>query len=380
MHADIEAIATALPPNKLSTASLLTELADKLSLRLVKTIRDMGVENRYSVLNNSRKIILGKEKMQAATTATDLAATAAKKCLASEDANPNEIGLLIAVTNTQSRLLPGLASDLMALLHGILNPNISVVNMQGQGCAALLKAVELAQWYLLANSNKKALVLMSEAATPYTIKNLACKKYYSFHEIKAMDNTAEERVAKMRCTEEAIQAFLFGDGAVALLLGSQNNGAGASFGSICHLTNEKPDDANLLVMSDGGSEHPVVDGVPRYWMRSQVPQRGSAYAAATVKALLENQHSPIKHPSQATACLIHTGSRKILDGVCHKLGLSPSSSEVALSYDILRKYGNLSSASAGFMLAENRVTSGIGLMIMFGIGFSASAGILSFEF
>lgn len=382
MQAALLSIATALPSNTLSTTSLLTDLGDKLSPRLVKTIQDMGVENRYAVFKNSTEILLGKEQMQASTTATELGAVAAKKCLESTDIDPDNIGLLIAVTNTQSRLLPGLGSDLMALLHGILKPNISIVNMQGQGCAALLKAVEIAQWYLLANSDKKALVLISEAATPYTIKHLACREYYSFREIKAMSDTPAERAAKMRCTEEAIQAFLFGDGAVALLLGSQKNEnrSGISFGSICHLTNEEPEDANLLVMSDGGSEHPVVDGVPQYWMRSQVPKRGAAYAAATVKDLLEQPRSPIKQPSQAKACLIHTGSRKILKGVCHKLGLSPSSPKVALSYDILQKYGNLSSASAGFMLAEGRFTSGTGIMIMFGIGFSASAGILSFEF
>ncbi|MGJ5672475.1 MAG: hypothetical protein ACR9NN_02450 [Nostochopsis sp.] len=379
MRAAILSLATALPSNNLSTTSLLTELGNKLSPGLVKAIQDMGIENRYSVLKNSPEIILGKEEMQASTTATELAAKAVRKCLAKADVKPDEVGLLIAVTNTQSRLLPGLASDLMALLHGLLKLDISIINMQGQGCAALLKAVEVAQWYLLANSDKKALVLMSEAATPYTIKHLACREYYSFREIKTIGGLREEQSAKMRCTEEAIQAFLFGDGAAALLLGSQNNGFGASFGSICHLTNEKPDDANLLVMSDGGTEHPVVDGIPRYWMQPEVPKRGVAYATTTVKSLLEHPQSPINQLSQATTCLIHTGSRKILDGVCNKLDLPTSSAQVALSYNILRKYGNLSSASVGFMLAESDFTSGTGVIIMFGIGFTASAGIVTFD-
>ncbi|MGK7901842.1 MAG: hypothetical protein AB4352_10585 [Hormoscilla sp.] len=379
MDAKILSIATALPSNKLSTEMLLTELGYKLSPLLVKTIQNMGVEYRYSVLNNCLETLLGKEEIQASTTATELSAEAVRKCLAFVDVDPDEVGLLIAATNTQSRLLPGLASDLMALLHGILKPDISIINMQGQGCAALLKAVEVAQWYLLANSDKKALVLMSEAATPYSIKHLAGREYYSFREIKAMGDPPAEQSVKMRYTEEAIEAFLFGDGAVALLLGSQNNGSAASFGSICHLTNEKPDDANLLVMSDGGTEHPVVHGVPRYWMRSEVPKRGAAYAAATVKALLEHPLTPINHLDEAKVGLIHTGSRKILDGVCHKLGLSPSSPQVALSYDILRKYGNLSCASVGFMLAEGDFTSGTGFMIIFGIGFSASAGIITFS-
>ncbi|MEQ9481068.1 hypothetical protein [Coleofasciculus sp. F4-SAH-05] len=379
MYTHLLSIATTLPSTNISTASLLSELGGKLSPSLVKTIQNMGVENRYSVLHNVREIILGKEEMQAATTATELGALAVKKSLACADVAPDQVGLLIAVTNTQSRLLPGLASDLMASLHGILKPDISIINMQGLGCAGLLKAVEVAQWYLFANPNKKVLVVISEAATPYTIKHLCCRQYYSFREIKAMADPSAEQLAMLRSTEEVIQAFLFGDGAVALLLGSQNNRSGASFGSICHLTNENPDDANLLVMSDGGTEHPAINGVPQYWMRREVPRRGTAYAEATVKALLKQPQLPINHLSQAKVCLMHTGSRKILDGVSKKLGLSPRSPQVALSYDILRKYGNLSSASVGFMLAEGQFTSGIGIIVIFGIGFTASAGIVLFE-
>jgi len=52
--------------------------------------------------------------------------------------------------------------------------------------------------------------------------------------------------------------------------------------------------------------------------------------------------------------LIHTGSKKILDGVCSQLHLDSDSTKVEKSYDVLENYGNLSSASTGFMLAGKR--------------------------
>jgi 3-oxoacyl-[acyl-carrier-protein] synthase III len=78
-------------------------------------------------------------------------------------------------------------------------------------------------------------------------------------------------------------------------------------------------------------------------------------------------------------CLIHTGSKKILDGVCSQLALHPDSRKVHNSYKVLEHYGNLSSASTGFMLAEKNVWSGPTMVVGFGVGFTASAGIMNFN-
>jgi predicted naringenin-chalcone synthase len=78
-------------------------------------------------------------------------------------------------------------------------------------------------------------------------------------------------------------------------------------------------------------------------------------------------------------CLIHTGSKKILDGVCSQLDLNPESEKVHGSYQVLERYGNLSSASTGFMLAEKDEWSGPAMVVGFGVGFAASAGIMHFN-
>ena len=83
--------------------------------------------------------------------------------------------------------------------------------------------------------------------------------------------------------------------------------------------------------------------------------------------------------TQVDDCLIHTGSKKILDGVCTQLDLQPESAKVHGSYKVLERYGNLSSASTGFMLAGKKEWSGPTIVVGFGVGFTASAGIMNFN-
>jgi 3-oxoacyl-[acyl-carrier-protein] synthase-3 len=145
-----------------------------------------------------------------------------------------------------------------------------------------------------------------------------------------------------------------------------------------HLTNDQPNDMNLLTMVSNSS-HPFLKGRPQYFMQPNVPARGAHYAVTTVKNVLEHPDSPVSDIQEVDDCLIHTGSKKILDGVCSQLDLHPASSKVHASYQVLQRYGNLSSASTGFMLAEKGEWSGPAIVVGFGVGFTASAGIMHFN-
>src|SRR6185436_1100885 len=114
-----------------------------------------------------------------------------------------------------------------------------------------------------------------------------------------------------------------------------------------------------------------------YFMRSAVPARGAHYAVSTVESVLRHADSPVSSMVQVDDCLIHTGSKKILDGVCSQLHLETDSTKVQGSYEVLKNYGNLSSASIGFMLAEKDDWKGPTIVVGFGVGFTASAGIMS---
>jgi 3-oxoacyl-[acyl-carrier-protein] synthase-3 len=267
----------------------------------------------------------------------------------------------------------------MGQTHGLLSRSIRNVSMQAQGCSVLLKSIEVAQWYLAANPGKLAIVLMSEAHTPY-VAPLLRNEYYGFREILKLRKEQKldpEQFEQQRLdTTFVIQSMLFGDGAVALIVGSDEGKP--AFGPISHLTNDEPSDMNLLTMVRHSS-NPMLGGRPQYFMKPSVPSRGAHYAVTTVKNVLNHPDSPVSDMKAIADCLIHTGSRKILDGICSQLDVNPKSARVHNSYKVLANYGNLSSASTGFMLAEKKDWSGSTIVVGFGVGFTASAGIISYN-
>ena len=368
---------TATPQNRISTTELVASMMHKLSPELIKTICTLGVENRYSAMENYADFLSGAP-MNPTSSTTDMGVNATRKCIEEWGGDPSQIGLLIAATNTPDQMLPCLASEVMGRTHGLLPRSLSTVSMQSQGCSVMLKAVEVAQWYLAANPGKLAVVLMSEAHTPF-VAPLLQSEYYGFREIARMrkHNQIDDVAFEQQRIETtlAIQSMLFGDGAVALLLGTDQPGK-PTFGPISHLTNDNPDDVNLLSMVSS-STHPSLSGKPQYFMRPAVPARGAHYAVTTVNDVLDNPMSPVSDLSQVDDCLIHTGSKKILDGVCSQLHLDTDSTKVHKSYDVLENYGNLSSASTGFMLAGKNEWAGPAMVVGFGVGFTASAGLMS---
>jgi 3-oxoacyl-[acyl-carrier-protein] synthase-3 len=220
---------------------------------------------------------------------------------------------------------------------------------------------------------------MAEAHTPY-VAPLLRDEYSGYREIirqrKDRKLDACEFEQQRLDTTFVIQSMLFGDGAVALLIGSEEGKP--AFGPISHLTNDQPGDMNLLRMVNNSS-HPFLKGRPQYLMQPSVPSRGAHYAVTTVKNVLQHPDSPVSDLAEVDDCLIHTGSKKILDGVCTQLALEPASAKVHSSYKVLQRYGNLSSASTGFMLAEKNGWSGPAIVVGFGVGFTASAGIMNFN-
>lgn len=370
--------ATSTPRHSFRTSELVAALMHKLSPELINTINSLGVDERYSTLENYPEFLSGK-RMRPTSSTTQLGVEATRKCIEQWQGDPSKIGLLIAGTNTPDQMLPCLASEVMGKTHGLLSRSLRTVSMQAQGCSVLLKSIEVAQWYLAANPSRMAMVLMAEAHTPY-VAPLLRDEYYGFRELlrtrKGSDFDQDHFEQQRLDTTFVIQSMLFGDGAVALLVGSEEGKP--AFGPISHLTNEEMEDVNLLTMTSN-SQHEFLKGRPQYFMRSTVPARGAHYAVTTVKNVLEHPDSPVSDLSEVDNCLIHTGSKKILDGVCSQLDLDTESSKVHGSYEVLKKYGNLSSASTGFMLAEKNEWRGPAMVVGFGVGFTASAGIMNYN-
>jgi len=370
--------ATSTPKHAFKTTDLTNALMHKLSPELINTLNSLGVDQRYSVMDNYPDFLAGKP-MNARSSTTELGVGATKRCIEEWQGDPSRIGLLVAATNTPDQMLPCLASEVMGQTHGLLSRSLRTVSMQAQGCSVLLKSIEVAQWYLAANPGKLAMVLMAEAHTPY-VAPLLRDEYHGFREVIRMrkeQKLNESQFSQKRMdTTFVVQSMLFGDGAVALLVGKEEGKP--SFGPICHLTNENTDDVNLLTMNSNSS-HEFLKGRPQYFMQPSVPNRGAHYAVSTVKDVLQHPDSPVSNMAQVDDCLIHTGSKKILDGVCSQLHLDTDSMKVQGSYEVLKNYGNLSSASTGFMLAEKDDWTGPTIVVGFGVGFTASAGIMNYS-
>ena len=368
--------ATSTPQHAFKTTELANSLIHKFSPELINTINSLGVDQRYSVIDNYADFLSGKP-MNVGSSTTDLGVNATKKCIEQWQGDPSRIGLLVAATNTPDQMLPCLASEVMGRTHGLLARSIRTVSMQAQGCSVLLKSIEVAQWYLAANPGQLAMVLMAEAHTPYAAPLLR-NEFYGFRELLRLrkEHKLDESqfLQKRLDTTFVIQCMLFGDGAVALLVGSEEGKP--AFGPISHLTNDEPDDVNLLTMTSNSS-YPFLNGRPQYFMRPSVPTRGAHYAVTTVNNVLNHPDSPVSSIGQVDDCLIHTGSKKVLDGVCSQLHLQTDSNKVHGSYEVLKNYGNLSSASTGFMLAEKEEWNGPTMVVGFGVGFTASAGVMS---
>jgi 3-oxoacyl-[acyl-carrier-protein] synthase-3 len=371
--------ATATPPHCVQTTNLVSGLMHKISPELINSINSLGVDQRYSTLENYTEFLAGHQPARTTSSTTQLGVAATKRCIEQWQGDPSKIGLLVAATNTPDHMLPCLASEVMGQTHGLLSRSLRTVSMQAQGCSVLLKSIEVAQWYLAANPGQMAMVLMAEAHTPYAAPLLR-GEYHGFRELLRLrkDNKInDEQFAQQRLDSAfVIQTMLFGDGAVALLVGKEEGKP--EFGPISHLTNEEADDMNLLTMI-ANSEDPHLKGRPQYFMRPTVPARGAHYAVTTVRNVLEHPDSPVSDLEQVDNCLIHTGSKKILDGVCSQLDLDTDSEKVHGSYEVLKNYGNLSSASTGFMLAEKKEWHGPAMVVGFGVGFTASAGIMNYN-
>src|SRR6266705_1854298 len=367
---------TATPQNRISTTELVASMMHKLSPELINTICTLGVENRYSAMENYADFLSGAP-MNPTSSTTDMGVNATRKCIEEWGGDPSQIGLLIAATNTPDQMLPCLASEVMGQTHGLLSRSLRTVSMQAQGCSVLLKSIEVAQWYLAANPGKLAIVLMAESHTPY-VAPLLRGEYYGYREMLRMRKEQQldpDQFAQQRLdTTFVIQSMLFGDGAVALLIGREEGKP--AFGPISHLTNDEPEDVDLLTMT-ANSSHPLLKGRAQYFMKPNVPNRGAHYAVETINRVLQDPDSPVSNLNQVDDCMIHTGSKKILDGVCSQLHLEKDSTKVHGSYEVLKKYGNLSSASTGFMLAEKNEWNGPAIVVGFGVGFTASAGVMS---
>ena len=360
----IRSISAKLPEHSWTTDELLSAAGDRFSDKLRDMLTRLGVNKRHSVLANYPSVLFEGAEPELAISGSTLAVQAARICLEKENIHPDKIGLVLGVTSSPSRLLPSLVCDMFAQMPEFRRDTMNL-SISFMGCSAISKVVDTARWFLACYPKKHVLACFMDAITP--LSPPLPGKFAHFSEVPP-----DERQA----TVNVMHGFLFGDATVAMILSA--NGKGPKFGPVIHLTNELAEDAELGTVPDGGSDIPVVYGRRAYTLSPQVTPRGTFYATYTVKQLLESEGCTLKSPRDATMLLMHTGSLRILDGLCEQFCISPNSPAVASSYTILREYGNTIGCSVPLMLADPvHRSEGEALMIAFGLSFSCGACTLT---
>ncbi len=335
----ILAVATATPPHYFSQ-SRLAELAGYRDPQRSGFFAHSEIEGRYLYLDPGH--VRTDESAEELNDrfqkgALELGRAAALACLERVGWSPADLHFL-ATTTCTGRLCPSLDAHLIRDLG--CRADIQRVHVGDTGCASALVALQQAANHLAAFPHHRALVLAVE---------ICSAAYY-------LDDRLESAVAHA----------IFADGAGALALGTVGEGPSL----IEHRTLFRPEHLGAM-----GFEYP--GGRPRVILSKEVRRIGAAMMKDMTVALLDSQG--LKKEDVAFWAL-HSAGRRVIEQAVKLLGLTEE--DVAASRAVLRRYGNMSSATVFFVFEEllkraQPVPGDWGVMIALGPGFAAEGALLS---
>lgn len=334
-------------------------LAEDDARKLRAVFRMSGIETRHSVLSdysrdsdfdfypNTRDLepfpSTSKRLMLFKNHAAPLSKQAIEHCLQKiSGIQKKEITHLIVVSCT-GMYAPGLDIDLIKMLG--LPTSIERIAINFMGCYAAFNALKLANT-ICETGDKKVLIV--------------CAELCSIHFQKK--NTEDNMLANA----------LFADGAAALLVESAPR-AGVNLkpsGFYCDLAPEGEQDMAWSV-GDLGFEMRLSAYVPEII-------RGGIHKL--IQSLLAQSSHLLTDVSYFA---IHPGGKKILEAIENELGLTKEQN--CYAYEVLRRFGNMSSPTVLFVLSEiweklNRADDGKKIMsIAFGPGLTLESMILKIE-
>jgi predicted naringenin-chalcone synthase len=242
----------------------------------------------------------------------------------------------VATTTCTGRLCPNL--DAYFVREFRLREDVQRVHVGDMGCASALIALQQAYNHLAAFPGHRALVVSVE---------ICSATYY-------LDDAPETAVANA----------IFADGAAAALLAC----SGAGVEVLGHMSLVRPEHLELM-----GFTYP--NGRPRIRLSKDIRGIATAMLKGLAERILAKHH--LKQVD-IRFWVLHSAGRGILERAQRAMRLRDE--DLAFSRGVLRHYGNMSSATALFVLDEvvrsGRPSPGdLGLMISLGPGFCAE-GIL----
>ncbi len=337
----IAAVATATPPHRFSQGELLA-IAGYDDPRRRGFFEKSQIEGRYLYLDPATfRTDETIDEMQARFRqgALEIGEAAARRALDRAGWTPADVDF-IATTTCTGRMTPSLDAHLIARLG--CRPDIQRVHVGDTGCAAAVVALQQAWNHLRAFPTHKALVIAVE---------LCSTAYF-------LDDRLESAVAHA----------IFADGAGAVALSCAGD-QGPRPTIVGHRTLFRSE--HLPVM---GFEYP--GGRPRVVLSKEVRRIGAGMMHEMAEILMAEQG--LKR-ADVRYWVLHSAGRRVLDRASELLELVPE--QTAPSRTVLRRYGNMSSATILFVLEETLATASPvpgewGLMIGLGPGFAAEGALL----
>lgn len=335
MPSYLAAIGTAVPPHRLAQPVIAGFMARALELdaagtrKLRALYRASGIDYRYTVLPDYGREAgdfeffpntPGLEPFPRVAPrlaayrreALPLAVAAAQEALAqAPGVAADSLTHLITVSCT-GMYAPGLDIELVQALA--LAPSVRRTCVNFMGCYAAVNALRLADEMVRANPAARVLVVSVELCTLHFQKS---------HE-----------------PDHLVSNALFGDGAAAgLVLGTPLPGRPALALQAFHCGLEPAGLADMAWhIGDFGFEMTLSGYVPA------LIERGIGALVARLLHELPVRAEDIRHFA------LHPGGRKILEAIEKALGLTAHDNRHA--YQVLREYGNMSSATVLFVLRE----------------------------
>ncbi|MBI2461573.1 MAG: type III polyketide synthase [Candidatus Rokubacteria bacterium] len=334
----IAAVATAVPRPRFSQDELLRLAGYQDPLRQ-GFFRRSGIEGRHLWVDPIRpRRDEGVDELAARFRAGALALgqEAVLRCLERARLTVQDLDFF-ATTTCTGRLCPSLDAHLIQALG--MREDIQRVHVGDTGCSSAVVALQQAWNHLRAFPGHRALVLAVEV----------CSAAYS------LDDSLETAVANA----------IFADGAGAALLATGEAGVAV----VDHRTLFRSEHLPAMGFVFPG-------GRPRVVLSKEVRRIAPAMMGELADRLLKD-HGLAREAIRFW--VLHSAGRRVLERAATALGLSEA--DLAYSRDVLRRFGNLSSATILFVL-EAILASGApqpgdwGVMIALGPGFAAEGALL----
>ncbi|AZQ44371.1 type III polyketide synthase [Nonlabens ponticola] len=349
MSVKIATVATVTPAYYKETAEILpfveTWLADqdeRLRRKTIKIFEGAAVDKRYSIMDpievftrtsfQDRNDIYKREVVP-------LARQAVEKALHQASWKAQDLDYIITVSCT-GIMIPSIDAYLINDLH--MRQDIVRLPVTEMGCVAGISGLIYATNFLTANPGKKAAVIAIEAPT-------------------ATFQLNDYSMANM------VSAAIFGDGCACVLLSSDDHTSGPTVKA--HEMYHFPDATHMMGFD-------LVNSGLKMVLDKSVPETIASHFPAIIHPFLEKNDLEIANVDHL---IFHPGGKKIVQTV--EVLFSDLGKNIDDTKEVLRLYGNMSSATVLFVLdrfmRRKDVKSGDhGLMLSFGPGFTAQRILL----